>query len=184
MTVTHPTGQLYGYAFVPPGFCTAARAARRYRERTGGCLQCHLLAAELRAGTRIVAESAHWVGYVPFAARWPYEVRVVPRDHLPDLPALPGAHRDDLARLYLDVLGRFDRLFDTPAPYVAGWQQAPARQDREGWHLAAEVFTIRRAPGTLKYLAGSESGAGVWINDVAPEVAAARLNGDVRGPGP
>jgi UDPglucose--hexose-1-phosphate uridylyltransferase len=181
VTLTHPHGQIYGYPFVPPRFGTAARAARRHRERTGGCLQCYLLAAELRAGTRIVAESTHWVGYVPFAARWPYEVRVVPRDHLPDLPALPGAHRDDLARLYLDVLGRFDRLFDTPAPYVAGWQQAPARQDREGWHLAAEVFTIRRAPGKLKYLAGSESGAGVWINDVAPEVAAARLNRNGRG---
>jgi UDPglucose--hexose-1-phosphate uridylyltransferase len=41
--------------------------------------------------------------------------------------------------------------------------------------VAAEIFTIRRAPGKLKYLAGSESGAAVWINDVAPEEAAERL---------
>jgi UDPglucose--hexose-1-phosphate uridylyltransferase len=41
--------------------------------------------------------------------------------------------------------------------------------------LAAEVFTIRRAEGKLKYLAGSESGAAVWINDIAPEDAARRL---------
>ncbi|MDT4979111.1 MAG: UDPglucose--hexose-phosphate uridylyltransferase, partial [Pseudonocardiales bacterium] len=41
-----------------------------------------------------------------------------------------------------------------------------------------EIFTIRRAPGKLKYLAGSESAAGIWINDVTPEAAAARLRGD------
>jgi UDPglucose--hexose-1-phosphate uridylyltransferase len=41
-----------------------------------------------------------------------------------------------------------------------------------------DIFTIRRASGKLKYLAGSESGAGVWINDIAPETAAARLRGE------
>jgi UDPglucose--hexose-1-phosphate uridylyltransferase len=77
--------------------------------------------------------------------------------------------------MYLDVLRRFDGLFEAPVPYIADWHQAPVRQDRESWHLAAEIFTIQRAPGLLKYLAGSESGAGIWINDVTPETAAARL---------
>jgi len=175
VTLSHPHGQIYGYPFVPPRFYNAARTARRHRERTGACLQCELLAAELGAGERIVCESEHWVAYVPFAARWPYEVRVVPRVHVPDLPALSDELRDDLARAYLDVLQRFDGLFDAPVPYIADWHQAPVRQDRETWHLAAEIFTIQRAPGLLKYLAGSESGAGIWINDVTPETAAARL---------
>ena len=97
---------------------------------------------------------------------------------MPDLAALNDDERDDLARIYLDVLQRFDRLFGGRTPYIADWHQAPVRRDRDVWHLAAEVFTIRRAPGKLKYLAGSESGAAVWINDVTPEVAAARLRGD------
>jgi UDPglucose--hexose-1-phosphate uridylyltransferase len=180
VTLTHPHGQIYGYPFVPPRFFTAAVTARRYRERTGECLQCTLLRAELDAGKRIVATSQHWVAYVPFAARWPYEVRVVPLAHVPDLPAVGTAERDDLAAIYLDVLRKFDSLFDTPTPYIAGWQQAPVRHERADWHLAAEIFTIRRAPGKLKYLAGSESGAAVWINDVAPETAAARLRGEDR----
>ena len=178
VTLQHPHGQIYGYPFVPPRFFRAAEAARRFRERTGECLQCRLLTAELDAKVRVVSESDSWVAYVPFAARWPYEVRVVPREHLPDLPALPDALRDDLAIAYRDVLRRFDLLFDAPAPYIAGWQQAPVRQDRDTWHVAAEIFTIRRARGKLKYLAGSESAAGIWINDVAPEAAAARLRGD------
>jgi UDPglucose--hexose-1-phosphate uridylyltransferase len=205
VTLSHPHGQIYGYPFVPPRFFKAAESARHHLERTGSCLQCDLLAAELADGTRVVCESEHWVCYVPFAARWPYEVRVLPRAHVPDIPALSGEQRADLARVYLDVLGRFDRLFDppppdaatpdartsntakpdtpkpyTPTPYIAGWQQAPVRRDRDVWHLAAEIFTIRRAPGKLKYLAGSESGAAVWINDIAPESAAEQLRNATR----
>jgi UDPglucose--hexose-1-phosphate uridylyltransferase len=175
VTLSHPHGQIYGYPFVPPRFYKMGEALRHHRERTGRCMQCDLLHAEVEAATRVVCESRDWVGYVPFAARWPYEVRLVPRRHLPDLPALTDAERDDLAEIYLVVLRAFDRLFDTPAPYISGWQQAPVRQDRDAWHLGAEIFTIRRAPGKLKYLAGSESAAGVWINDVAPEDAADRL---------
>jgi len=175
VTLSHPHGQIYGYPFVPPRFFHAAEAARHHRERVGTCLQCDLLEGELKADLRIVSESAHWVSYVPFAARWPYEVRVVPREHVPDIVALSDDQRDDLAGMYLDVLRRFDGLCDTPVPYVAGWQQAPVRHDRDVWHLAAEIFTIRRAPGKLKYLAGSESGAAMWINDIAPETAAERL---------
>jgi UDPglucose--hexose-1-phosphate uridylyltransferase len=175
VTLAHPHGQIYGYPLVPPRFFRAAESAREHHDQTGGCLQCDLLAAEIDAGHRIVTQSAHWVCYVPHAARWPYEVRVVPRAHVPDLPALSDAQRDDLADIYLDVLGRFDRLFDTAAPYIAGWQQAPVRTHRDVWHLAAEIFTIRRANQKLKYLAGSESGAGMWINDIAPEDAASRL---------
>jgi UDPglucose--hexose-1-phosphate uridylyltransferase len=175
VTLSHPHGQIYAYPFVPPRFFRAVEAYQRHRERSGTCLQCTLLADELAARERIVDESAHWVSYVPFAARWPYEMRLVPRQHRPDLPSLTDDERDDLATHYLGLLRRFDRLFDTPTPYIAGWQQAPVRLGRQVWHLAAEVFTIRRAPGKLKYLAGSESGAAVWINDVAPEDAAARL---------
>ncbi len=184
VTLTHPHGQIYGYPFVPPRFYKMAEALRHHRARAGTCLQCDLLNAECADGSRIVDVSEHWVAYVPFAARWPYEVRLVPRRHVPDIPSLTDDERDDLARSYLAVLGGFDRLFGGgEVPYIAGWQQAPTRgatdPDRASWHLAAEVFTIVRAPGKLKYLAGSESAAGVWINDIAPEDAAARLRAGV-----
>lgn len=175
VTLSHPHGQIYGYPFVPARFGQVADALERHRAETGRCLQCDLLATELEHGERIVVETGDWVVYVPFAARWPYEVRIVPRRHQPDLPGLSDAERDDLARVYLHALQAFDGLFPAPAPYIAGWQQAPVRGVRESWHLAAEIFTIRRAENKLKYLAGSESAATVWVNDVTPEAAAERL---------
>lgn len=184
VTLSHPHGQIYGYPFVPARFSRLGEALVHHRDRHGDCLQCTLLEAECRDGSRVVVASDHWVAYVPFAARWPYEVRLAPRRHVPDLPALDETERDDLADVYLQVLKAFDSLFDTPTPYIAGWQQAPVRRSRGLWHLAAEVFTIRRAPGKLKYLAGSESGAAMWINDVKPEAAAARLRGGSAGSPP
>lgn len=178
VTLSHPHGQIYGYPFVPIRFAKVAEAAAAHRLVTDSCLQCDIASHERHARERVVVDSEHFLVYVPFAARWPYEVRIVPHRHIGDLPGLSTAERADLAAVYLDVLRRFDRLFDSPAPYIAGWQQAPVHGSRENWHLAAEVFTIRRANDKLKYLAGSESGAAVWINDVLPEMAAARLRGD------
>lgn len=176
VTLLHPHGQIYALPLVPPRVAARLEANARYRAHFGQCAQCAALAAELDDGSRIVTATDLWVSYVPFAARWPYEVRVVPRRHVPSLAALTPDELDDLARVYQDVLARLDSVDGAgPVPYIAGWQQAPARIDRDGWHLGAEIFTVRRSPGRLKYLAGIESGMGLWINDIAPEVAADRL---------
>jgi UDPglucose--hexose-1-phosphate uridylyltransferase len=175
VTLSHPHGQIYAYPFVPPRLHQALTSARRYRDRTGDCLHCALLAAEREAGARVVLETPLWTVVVPHAARWPFQAHIYARRHVPDLPALTDREKADLARVYLDLLRRFDALFDSPTPYIAGWMQAPAHADRDLAHLHAQVFSIRRAAGKLKYLAGSESGVGVWINDITPEQAAARL---------
>jgi UDPglucose--hexose-1-phosphate uridylyltransferase len=177
ITLTHPHGQIYAYPFVPPRTQRMLRSARRHRRQTGECLFCALLAAERAAGDRVVAETGRWTAFVPHAARWPFEVHVYPRRHLADLPALDGEERAELARLHVDVLRRLDGIFGTRMPYIAAWQQAPVRGDRDLAHLLLQVFSIRRAPDKLKYLAGSESAAGVWVNDIAPERAAELLRG-------
>ena len=132
-------------------------------------------AAAERAGPRVVTTNEHWTAFVPAAARWPYELQVFPHRRVPDLPALTAAERDSLAEVYLDVLGRFARRFDTPMPYIASWNQAPVGRGREDWWLHLQLFSLRRAPGKLKYLAGSESGMGAFITDTVPEDVAEQL---------
>ena len=175
VTLHHPHGQTYAYPFVPPRVARMADVAERHRLATGGCLGCDLLAEELADGTRLVAGGNHGAAYVPRAARWPFEVHLVPRRHVPDLAALTDEERDELVMLQADVLGRFDRLFEHPAPYMAGWLQAPIAQQRDAAHLRLEIASPQRAADRLKFLAGSESLAGAWINDVRPEEAARRL---------
>ncbi len=175
VTLQHPHGQIYGYPFVPPQTHHELHSAREHLAETGRSLFGDIIERELRDEVRVVVDSEHWVAFVPFAARWPMEVHLFPRRQVPDIPALNDAERDDFARVYLDVLGRFDRLYSTPMPYIAGWQQAPVHTDRDLAWLHLELFSVRRGEGRLKYLAGSESAMGAFVGDVLPEQQAERL---------
>ena len=46
---------------------------------------------------------------------------------------------------------------------------------RDAYRLHLQVTSNRRAPGKLKFMAGSEAAMGAWVNDVPPEQAAAQL---------
>jgi UDPglucose--hexose-1-phosphate uridylyltransferase len=175
VTLTHPHGQIYAYPYVTPRTARMLRTMAAHLERTGRNLADDVVAFERERGTRIVAASEHWTAFVPFAARWPYEVHIYPNRRVPDLAALPDAARADFGEIYLDVVRRFDRLFDKPAPYISAVHQAPVRVGRDLHALHVEVFTTRRAAGRLKYLAGSEAGMDAFSNDVPPEAAAERL---------
>jgi UDPglucose--hexose-1-phosphate uridylyltransferase len=176
VTLAHPHGQIYAFPFTTPRTATMLRTAAAHRARTGRNLFDDVLARE-RAGERVVLAGEHWTAFVPYAARWPYEVHLFPHHRVPDLTALGDAARAELPGLYLELLRRFDRLFGPdapPTPYISAWHQAPA-DARDEFALHLELFTVRRASGKLKYLAGTESGMGAFMNDVSPESAADRL---------
>lgn len=175
VTLHHPHGQIYGYPFVTPRTERMLTTARDYRVEHGGHVLGDLLESERKAGTRIVAEGEYWTAFVPPAARWPVQVLVVPHRRLADLTELHAVERDDFAQLYLRVLRSCDALYNRPLPYVAGWHQAPVRRDRDLAWLHLELFSVRRSVDKLKYLAGSESGMAVWVNDVVPEQMARQL---------
>jgi len=175
VTLSHPHGQIYAYPFVTPRTRQMLDSARRHRERTWRNLFADLLAGELADGSRVVAANDHWVAFVPHAARWPVEVHIYLRHQVPDLAALTGDERATFAPIYLHVLQAMDELYDSPLPYISAWHQAPVRIDRDLAYLHLQVFSIKRAPSKLKYLAGSESGMGVFVNDVTPEQAAEAL---------
>ncbi len=175
ITLAHPHGQIYAYPYVTPRTRLSLGAAERHRERTGGNLFADVLAAEREAGVRVVGSNEHWTAFVPAAARWPVEVHIYPHRRVPDLGALDPAERAAFGPLYTDVLGRLDGLFGVPMPYVSAWHQAPVNVGRQLAYTHLELFSIRRAPDRLKYLAGSESAMGAFVNDVLPEETARLL---------
>jgi UDPglucose--hexose-1-phosphate uridylyltransferase len=184
VTLGHPHGQIYGYPYVTPVTERMLRALAEHKARTGGGnLFDQVVDDERTDGRRIVLQTAHWLAFVPHAARWPYEVHLYPTRRVPDLRALDDPARAEFPGVYLELLRRFDRIFGPdapPTPYISGWHQAPFTIEgrelvREDFALHLELFTIRRSPGKLKYLAGSESGMGAFVSDVLPEAAADRL---------
>lgn len=180
VTLSHPHGQIYAYPFVTPRTRRMLDTARAYRGRTGRSLFADVLAAEQGSAERIVVRGDSWSAFVPFAARWPLEVHLYPHRRVPDLPALDEAERAELSWLYLDVLRRMEAVFDDTLPYIAAWHQAPVRIDRDVAQLHLQIFSTRRGRGRLKYLAGSESAMGAFVNDISPEAAARLLRDTYR----
>jgi UDPglucose--hexose-1-phosphate uridylyltransferase len=170
VTLHHPHGQIYGFPFLPPVPALELAADRRL----GGCALCTLLARELADGRRIVDENDALLSYVPHAARWPYEAHVVMREHRPSLLHCDPQELTLLASALQRLARGYDALFDRPFPYMMVVHQAPTDGRGQG-HLHVEFYTPLRTATKLKYLAGSEQGAGTFISDTLPEESAAAL---------
>jgi UDPglucose--hexose-1-phosphate uridylyltransferase len=172
VTLHHPHGQIYGYPFLPPVPALELAADAR----VGGCASCALLHSELDDGRRILHEDQHVVVYLPFAARWPYEAHVVLRQHRPSLLHCDAQELRSLAQALQALVRGYDKLFERPFPYVMAVHQAPTGTAAAGQgHLHVEFYPPLRTAHKLKYLAGSEQGAGAFISDVLPEESAASL---------
>ncbi|HIE62033.1 MAG TPA: galactose-1-phosphate uridylyltransferase [Microbacterium sp.] len=176
VTLPHPHGQIYAYPYVTP----RTRRLVENISRTSPDLMQRVLDFE-RDGSRVILAGEHWTAYVPFAARWPIEVHLMPHRHVPDFAEATDAERDELAGLYLRLLRGIDALYDTPTPYIAAWHQAPVNVARDTVRMHLEITSPRRAADKLKFLAGSEAAMGAWIGDIPPEDAAARLRDAVEG---
>jgi UDPglucose--hexose-1-phosphate uridylyltransferase len=167
-TIDHPHGQIYAYDHVPDGPLAELRRAAR-----GECPLCPAPDPALA-----VAESDTWRAWVPAASAYPYGLVLAPDVHRPDLAALDGPQRDGLAELLVDVLGRVDRLFDAPLPYMLWIHQRPT--DGGLWpeaHVHLHVISPMRSPRVQRYVAAAELGSGEFVNPVVPEDAAAALRG-------
>lgn len=178
VTLHHPHGQIYAYPYVTPRAAQLGAVARKYYDDVDAeeTLGASLLKAERDDGSRMVLEAKHFSAYVPFAARWPLEIHLVPHRSVPDLAALTGEERDELSHVYLDLLKRLDSLYPTPMPYISAWHQAPLDPVlRPAGQLHLQLTSPRRAADKLKYLAGSEAAMGAFINDTTPEAVAERL---------
>jgi UDPglucose--hexose-1-phosphate uridylyltransferase len=169
-TLHHPHGQIYAYPFLPPVPALEIAADRRL----GGCATCRLLEDEIGAGVRVVQENESVVAYVPFAARWPYEVHVVLREHRVSLVDCIPRELADLAHALQAVTVGYDELFARPFPYVMVLHQAPTTPAADG-HLHIEFYPPLRTAEKLKFAAGSEQGAGTFVMDVMPEDSARGL---------
>jgi UDPglucose--hexose-1-phosphate uridylyltransferase len=175
VTLHHPHGQIYGYPFLPPVPALELAAD----ERLGGCAPCALLRAELQDGRRVVYENEGVVAYVPSAARWAYEAHVALREHRPSLLDCGAAELSQLAAGLQALVRGYDALFERPVPYVMVVHQAPTvrspPETEARGHVHVEFYPPLRTAEKLKYLAGSEQGAGTFISDTLPEESAAAL---------
>jgi UDPglucose--hexose-1-phosphate uridylyltransferase len=177
VTLHHPHGQIYAYPFVPPVAARELEQQKRYYELHGrGLLEDHIRAELDEGARRVLYDGREAVAFVPVCARYPYEVWVAPRRPAPSLVDLSEHERADLARALKTVLLKYDGLWGPPFPYIMVFHQAPTDgAPHPEAHVHIEFYPPFRMPGRLKYLAGSEAGAGAFTADTLPDEKAAEL---------
>jgi UDPglucose--hexose-1-phosphate uridylyltransferase len=178
VTLSHPHGQIYAYPYVPPIPARELSAAERHFAKTGRDLLGDVLAHELADGSRIVTHNAGFAAFVPFFARYPYEVHIVPRKARPAISDFDEDERRELAAILKVVMEKYNNLWSRSMPYIMLMHQRPTDGDstQYGYYrFHVEFYPPYRTPDKLKYLAGSEAGAGAYINDTLAEQTAQSL---------
>ena len=180
VTLHHPHGQIYAYPFVPPRVAKELERSRSHKEKTGNCLLCDIVKEEKTDERRIVAENNSFLAYIPFFARYPYELHIASQKHAQDLTQFSQTEQKDLAFILKQILVAFDKLFNISFPYMMVLHQKPSDGgDYDYYHFHIEFYPPMRTATKLKYLADSESVAGMFINDTLAEEKAAELRGHI-----
>jgi UDPglucose--hexose-1-phosphate uridylyltransferase len=168
-TLEHVHSQLIALPEAPEQVRAEIDGARKYYEANGRCLFCEMIRQDTEGGARLVTEHARWVALCPYAARFPFEIWILPKRHAPYFELSSDQDLADLAHCVRDTLARLNRVLDhPPLNYLIHshpWDEAEPRPYH--WHI--EILP------KLVQVAGFEWGSGMFINPVAPEEAARLL---------
>jgi UDPglucose--hexose-1-phosphate uridylyltransferase len=172
----HPHCQIYATNFVFKTIETEARVSDKYLADTGRILFQDILKAEVDDGRRIICETDSAIAFLPYFARYAYEVFVAPKQTHASLATLSQSEIKEFASTLKCLLVKLDNLWRMPFPYVMTLHQSPTTGiEHKGFHFHVEIHPPLRRPNLLKYLAGPEIGGGNFLSDTAPEERAAEL---------
>ena len=152
------------------------REAREYYQYKRRCLYCDILRQEIGAEERVVRLTPRFAALVPYAARAPIELWIVPRQHGCSYEdALSADSARDLARLMVDAFAAIRDGFDDPG-YEMVLHTAPNLRSRilqgdwatirDDYHWHIEIMAQPERVNRL---------GGIFVNETAPEVIAAGL---------
>jgi len=176
VTMPHPHGQIFAFPFVPTIIKSEIQNSGSHFEKTGKCLHCEILGRELSEKSRLIFENHHFAAILPFYARWPFEIHLYSKAHLPHIGKFDSATLKSLGRSVQKTVRLYNAYFGFAPGYMMVMHQAPVDSGAENfYHFHTEFYPANRSRTKLKYRAGCETGAGTFINDSAPEEKAAEL---------
>lgn len=178
VTLHHPHGQIYAYPFIPPVQTKMVETQKLHFDMHKRGLFDDIIRDERAARERILLDDGKTIAFIPAFARYPYETYLAPVRRVQWLWQLTDEERRSLAVSLQALLRKFDSLWNRPFPYLMAIYQAPVNSgDYEGFHLHFEFYPPLRTRDKLKYLAGTELAAGLFVNDSLPEEKARELRG-------
>lgn len=168
-SLEHAHSQLVALPVIPKRLAESLDGAKRYFDFRDRCVFCDILDQEISDGSRIVYQNDDVVAFCPFAARFPFELWILPRRHEPWYENVAHSEVYRVAEALKICIDKLNRALDLP-PFNLLLRSAPfstAENPHYHWHI--EITP------TLTRVAGFEWGTGFYINPTPPEDAARHL---------
>lgn len=169
VSILHAHSQIVATPVIPQLVWNNKQGQIQYREYRDTCVYCDVVQMELSLNERLIASNDHFVGLSPFAARYPFEIWIVPCRHAASFVMMSADERLALAEILHLLLTRLADSLDDP-PYNYLMVSAPCKTDQDvsfHWHM--EIIP------RLSVVAGFELGSNIFINTVTPEDACSYL---------
>ncbi|MBD3350095.1 MAG: galactose-1-phosphate uridylyltransferase [Candidatus Lokiarchaeota archaeon] len=177
VSISHPHGQLYTFPFIPPKINKALQSANEYMENNDSCLYCEIISVEKEDGSRIIVENDDFISFIPYFAKWPFEIHIYPKKHVNYINGITDSNAvTNFAKILKKVVKKLDGLYGFTMPYVMSHHNAPYNCGNvNGYHYHIEIYPPYRGKDRVKYLAGVELGTNTIINPTNPSENAEQL---------
>lgn len=174
--IRHTRSQLIATPVNPKRVKEELVGARQYYDYHERCIFCDLIRQELETKSRVILDLDGFVVISPFAARFPFEMWVLPKKHSCDFVSLDAESRLNLGKVMKTILAKLKvGLNDPPYNYVI--HTAPFRRQKTGYWKSIDHdyhWHIEIMP-RLTRVAGFEWGTGFYICPLPPEDSAKYL---------
>ena len=165
-TLEHSHSQLIALPVVPKRVTEELEGAQKYYQFKERCVFCDIIRQELRAGTRVVTETDEYAAIAPYAARFPFETWILPRQHRSHYEDTDPSQLKNLAWVLKSTLRKLEKVLERPA-YNLLIHTAPLQEaGTQYYHWHIEIIP------KLTRVAGFEWGTGFYINPTPPEESA------------
>jgi UDPglucose--hexose-1-phosphate uridylyltransferase len=166
---SHSHSHIVATPIIPKRIEEELEGAREYYHYHDRCLFCDVVRQESKEGSRVVYENSEFIVFCPFAARFPFEMEITPKKHMPFFEAIENDLVTSLGKALQTALKKMQKLLPgQPFNYV--FHTSPCSdsyKDFYHWHI--EIIP------KLTKVAGFEWGSGFYINPTPPEEAAEML---------
>jgi UDPglucose--hexose-1-phosphate uridylyltransferase len=172
-SLSHPHSQLIATPVTPKRMREKLIGAKDYFNYKDRCVFCDIIREELAQESRLVYENEEFVGFCPFASRFPFEMWVLPKRHSPDFQTLSYEQILLLSDLFINIMKKLAIALNQPQ-YNFVLSTGPVRWPRMGYWvtLDSDYHWHFEIMPRLTQVAGFEWGTGFYINPTVPEEAA------------
>ncbi|KAI5443694.1 ADP-glucose phosphorylase [Lathyrus oleraceus] len=162
-SMSHSHSQILALPIIPTNVSARLSNMKDFFYQTGKCCICEIQHEDL-----LIDSSTYFFSLVPFAASYPFEIWIIPRNHSPHFHELDAEMAFDLGGLMRQTLRKISFQLNNP-PFNFMIHTSPLHGD--GTELAYSHWFIQIVP-QLVPTTGVELGTGCHVNPVLPEDAA------------